>query len=144
MKNLCVPLHTKWTVVILHGTNRRLQLYGVQTEVCADTVTIDVCTTSTCQSDLVITSPCEKATNTQIPRLGSLIPTFVCYYTFYTLFNRAIGLMSRVFANGPGDRGSIPGRVIQKTQKVVLDAALLNTQHYKIGIKGKVQQKGKE
>ena len=23
---------------------------------------------------------------------------------------QAIGLMSRVFANGPGDRGSIPGR----------------------------------
>ena len=27
------------------------------------------------------------------------------------------GLMSRVFANGPGDLGSIPGRVISKTQK---------------------------
>ena len=27
----------------------------------------------------------------------------------------AIGLMSRVFGNGPGDRGSIPGRVIPKT-----------------------------
>ena len=25
--------------------------------------------------------------------------------------------MSRVFANAPGDRGSIPGRVIPKTQK---------------------------
>ena len=51
-----------------------------------------------------------------------------------------IGLMSRVFANGPGDRGSIPGRVIPKTQKMVLDAALLNTQHYKVRIKGKVEQ----
>ena len=28
-----------------------------------------------------------------------------------------IGQMSRVFANGPGDRGSIPDRVIPKTQK---------------------------
>ena len=28
-----------------------------------------------------------------------------------------IGLMSRVFANGPGDQGSIPGRVIPKTKK---------------------------
>ena len=53
--------------------------------------------------------------------------------------NWAIGLISRVFANGPGDHGSMPGRVIPKTQKVVLDAALLNTQHYKIGIKGKVE-----
>ena len=47
----------------------------------------------------------------------------------------AIGLMSRVFANGPGDRGLIPGRVIPKTQKMVLDAALLSTQHYKVRIK---------
>ena len=52
--------------------------------------------------------------------------------------NRAIGLMSRVFANGPGDRGSIPGQVIPKTQKMVLDGALPNTQHYKVCIKGKV------
>ena len=28
-----------------------------------------------------------------------------------------IGLMIRVFTNGLGDRGSIPGRVIPKTQK---------------------------
>ena len=28
-----------------------------------------------------------------------------------------IGLVVRVFANGPGDLGSIPGRVIPKTQK---------------------------
>ena len=48
--------------------------------------------------------------------------------------------MSRVFVSGPGDRGSIPGRVIPKTQKMVLDAALLNTQHYKVRIKGKMAQ----
>ena len=48
--------------------------------------------------------------------------------------------MSRVFANGPGDQGSIPDRVIPKTQKLVLDAALINTQHYKVRIKGKVDQ----
>ena len=40
---------------------------------------------------------------------------------------------------GPGDRGSIPGRVIPKTQKMVLDDSLLNTQRYKVGIKGKVE-----
>ena len=51
-----------------------------------------------------------------------------------------IGLAVRVFANGPGDLGSIPGRVIPKTQKMVLDAFLLNTQHYKVCIKGKVEQ----
>ena len=32
---------------------------------------------------------------------------------------------------------SIPGQVIPKTQKVVLDASLLNTQHCKVWIKGK-------
>ena len=32
-----------------------------------------------------------------------------------------IGLMSKMFTNGPGDWDSIPG------QKLVLDAALLNT-----------------
>ena len=48
--------------------------------------------------------------------------------------------MVRVFANGPGDLGSIPGRVIPKTLKMVLDASLLNTHHYKVGIKGKVEK----
>ena len=48
--------------------------------------------------------------------------------------------MSRVFANGSGDRGSIPDRVLPKTQKLVLDAVLLNTQHYKVRIKGKMEQ----
>ena len=51
-----------------------------------------------------------------------------------------IGTMVRVFANGPGDLGSIPGRVIPKTQKMVLDASLLNTQQYKIRIKRNVEQ----
>ena len=46
--------------------------------------------------------------------------------------------MSWEFANGPLEQGSIPGRVIVKTQKTVLDAALLNTRHYKVRIKGKV------
>ena len=48
--------------------------------------------------------------------------------------------MSRVFANGPEGQSSIPGRVIPKTQKMVLDATLPNTQHYKVRIKGKVEQ----
>ena len=43
-------------------------------------------------------------------------------------------LSSRSFVNGPGDLGSISG------QKVVLDTSLLNTQHYKVHFKGKVEQ----
>ena len=57
-------------------------------------------------------------------------------YWIYHNINRAMGLVSRVFTNGSGDCGSIPGRVISKTQKMVLDATLLNTQHYKVRIKG--------
>ena len=31
--------------------------------------------------------------------------------------------MVRVFPNGSGDRGSIPGHVIAKTQEMILDTA---------------------
>ena len=43
----------------------------------------------------------------------------------------------RVFANGLRDRVSIPGRVILKTQKILLDVSWLNTQHYAVRIKCK-------
>ena len=49
-------------------------------------------------------------------------------------------LPTRVFTNGLEELGSIPGRVIPKTQKMVLDASLLNTQHYKVRMKDKVEQ----
>ena len=48
-----------------------------------------------------------------------------------------------MFANGPGHLGSILGRVIPKTQKMVLDAFLVNTKQYKVGIKGKVEHSRK-
>ena len=38
--------------------------------------------------------------------------------------------MGRVFASGPEDQSSIPGCVISKTQKMLLEDASLNTQHY--------------
>ena len=44
------------------------------------------------------------------------------------------------FANGPGDRRSIPGRVIPKTFKMVFDTSLLNSQQYKVCIQVKVEQ----
>ena len=64
----------------------------------------------------------------------------VCVNVFRFNIISDIGQGVTVFANGPGDLGSIPGRVIPKTQKMVLDASLLNTQHYKVRIKGKVEQ----
>ena len=39
-----------------------------------------------------------------------------------------------------GNQGQIPGRVIAKIQKIVLDIFLLNSQHYKVCIKGKKEQ----
>ena len=48
--------------------------------------------------------------------------------------------MSRVFANSPGEQGSVPGQVIPKTSKMVPDAALLNTKHYKVRIKSNMEQ----
>ena len=48
--------------------------------------------------------------------------------------------MGIVFAHGPGDLGSIPVYVIPKTLKMVLDTTFLNSQQYKVRIKGKVEQ----
>ena len=45
-----------------------------------------------------------------------------------------------MFANGPGELGSIAGHVIPKTLKMVLDTSLLNTQQYYVRIRGKVGQ----
>ena len=58
----------------------------------------------------------------------------------YIYIYRLIGLVGRVFTNGPRDLGSILGRVIPKTLKIVLDTSLPNTQPYKVRIKGKVEQ----
>ena len=52
------------------------------------------------------------------------------YYSVFIF--RLIGLVGRVFANGPGDPGSILSRVIPKTLRMVLDTSLLNTQQYKV------------
>ena len=69
---------------------------------------------------------------------------FIFFFFFFLLVYidcyRDIGPAVRVFANGPGDLGSIPGRVIPKTLKMELDTTLLNTQHYKVRFKSKVEQ----
>ena len=56
----------------------------------------------------------------------------------YILAPRHVGLVGRVFANGLGDLGSIPGRVIPMTLKIIPDISLINTQQYKARIKSKV------
>ena len=67
--------------------------------------------------------------------IGDSMPNPVFTYLLNIKKTPAIGLMSRAFANGSGDRGSIP-----QIQKMAFDAALINTQHYKVRIKGKVEQ----
>ena len=56
------------------------------------------------------------------------------------MFPLFIGLVGRGFANGPADLGSIPGCIIPKTLKMVLDTSLLNIQQYNVRIKEKVEQ----
>ena len=78
----------------------------------------------------------------------NIIINFILYKIIYSARNQRQAVHAlytwshavRVFVKGRGDRGSIPGRVILKTQKMILDAVLLNTQHYKVWIKIKVEQ----
>ena len=74
---------------------------------------------------------CHKTQQTKPNHVGSifLIIIIIIYIYIY------IYIMVRVSANRPGDLGSIPGRVILKTQKMVLYASLFNTQIYKVRIK---------
>ena len=63
---------------------------------------------------------------------------YICIWALiYQYAYQPIGIIVREFAYRQGDRSSVTGRVITKTQKMVLDASLLNTQHYKVQIKDK-------
>ena len=93
---------------------------------------------ATCTNTTVIISPHDVYT------WGDEKLTVTKHHWLYLLYsNWPISIMVRVFANGLGDQGSIPGQVIPKTQKMILDVALLNTQHYKVQIKGKWSNPGK-
>ena len=70
------------------------------------------------------------------PRCGSywkgsllVVPDYGRQLTFIFVLP---DMIFRVFANGPEDLGSIPGQVIPRTKKMVLDASLLNAQHCKV------------
>ena len=77
--------------------------------------------------------------------IRNILPQYIqsLYIYIYIYIHRPIGEVS-VFANDPGDQGSVPGRVKLKTQKIVLDGFLFNIQHYKVWIKGKRGNPGKE
>ena len=59
-------------------------------------------------------------------------PQIILYFKIFCSADRSSGESVR---NDPGDLGSIPGWVIPKTQKMVLDATLFNTQHNKVRIR---------
>ena len=58
----------------------------------------------------------------------------------HTTYMGLIVPLQGVFANCRVNLGPIQGYAIPKTLKTVLDASLLNTQHYKVQFKGKVEQ----
>ena len=61
-------------------------------------------------------------------------------YIYIYIYIAARWLVGSVFANISRDLGPIPGGVIPKTLKMVLDTPLLNTKQYKLRIEGKVEQ----
>ena len=62
---------------------------------------------------------------------------FCAHYYYYYYYYWPNG---KIIHQWPGRPGSILCRVIPTTQKMVLDASLLKTHHYKVRIKGKVDQ----
>ena len=64
-------------------------------------------------------------------------------YIYIYIYISTLAQWLKCSSNGPGDQGPIPGWVIPKSQKMVLDASLLNTQYYKVRIKGKLSNPGK-
>ena len=71
-----------------------------------------------------------------VEKVWNLVLLYKLNFSFVEIFFK----LERVFTNGPGDLGSIPGHVIPKTLKMVLDTYLLHTQQYKVCIKSKVAQ----
>ena len=80
-----------------------------------------------------------------IKSIDEILKQKMAFIQQMNIHHKYIGQVGRMFANGPGDLGSIPGRVIPKNSKMVLDTDLLNTQHYNVRIKGKMEHSwGKE
>ena len=85
---------------------------------------------------------CRQKMSIMVNQIYIYIYIHICFYVCMCIciYNRLIGQVGRVFANGQRDLASIPDRVIPKTLKMALDTSLLNTQQYKVRIKGKVEQ----
>ena len=64
-------------------------------------------------------------------------------FTFNLFIYRLIGTVGRVFANGPGDLGPIPGRVIPKTLKMVRDTFFVTRSNIRYVLRVKWSNPGK-
>ena len=64
------------------------------------------------------------------------------YIYIYTCVGGVSVILAHWCPNGLRDQDSVPGQEIPKTQKMVPDASLLSTQHYKVWIKGKWSKTG--
>ena len=64
----------------------------------------------------------------------------VCVCMFGLVWFYGISNIVGYLMPSPVDLDSIPGFVIPKTLKMLLDTSLLNSQQYKVRIKGKVEQ----
>ena len=134
-QNICKPLIWKWFIIETRNSKKRLPVLEV------DIITI--------KKNINLMSLVQRMYFLQdmFQMRDIVLVSVINHYhsnglhLFWDiLYIIIISLLSRVFAIGPGDQGSIPGWVIPKTLKMVLDAFLINTQHYKVWIKGKVDQ----
>ena len=65
---------------------------------------------------------------------------FLTQFYWIRIFFKSSSSLYGTITDGPGNLGSIQGRVIPKTLKMVPDNSLHNTLQYKVRIKGKVEQ----
>ena len=107
---------------------------------------LHICTELMLKAHVIYNKTKEKTTTEKKKLVQWKVYIYICIYMYtyiyiykYIYIYRLICPVGCVFANDPGDLGSIPGHVIPKTLKMVLDTSLLNTQQYKARIKGKVE-----
>ena len=72
--------------------------------------------------------------------ISDIFYNFAVILIYLIINNVKCILLASFSSHYPRDLGSIPGHVISNTLKMVLDTSLLNTQQYKVCIKGKVEQ----
>ena len=77
-----------------------------------------------CSRCILLSQPTGKKVNKEIPTGGETHVRWLHRWQTDSQ-KRSLILVGRVFTNGPGDLGSIRGRVIPKTFKMILDTSLL-------------------